>query len=171
VCRSCLLMVVHSSSKPKLFRCVAQLHQILLLTRKDYFLFFHLFVACSILIPNGFPLITPFFNEGIIFYRHAYVAIENLLVTTMSLLPPHPLFFPFFAFPPLMATKTLLVITQLWQRVATKQNFGHHATMAIKNLLVATCRWQLKKKNHHTPFVSPHVSGDQKHFDPYEHGD
>jgi hypothetical protein len=45
-------------------------------------------------------------------------------------------------------------------------NFGHHATMAIKNLLVVTCKWQLKNNNHHTPFLSPHVSGDQKHFDP-----
>jgi hypothetical protein len=41
------------------------LYQISLPTRKDCFLFFHLFPTFSIHVPNGFPLITPFFNEGI----------------------------------------------------------------------------------------------------------
>ncbi len=58
-------MVVCSSVKPKLFRCFTKLHQILLPIRKDCFLFFHLFATCSIQVPNGIPLATPFFNEGI----------------------------------------------------------------------------------------------------------
>ncbi len=64
-CRSLSLMVVHRNKMPKLFRCVTKLHQILLPTRKDCFLFFHLFTTCSIQIPNGFPSVNPFFNEGI----------------------------------------------------------------------------------------------------------
>jgi len=42
------------------------LHQILLPTKKDCFLFFHLFATCLIQIPNGFPSITPSLNDKII---------------------------------------------------------------------------------------------------------
>jgi hypothetical protein len=64
-CRSLSSVVVHSNAKPKLFRCVTKLHQIFLPTRKDWLLFFHLFTTCSIQVPNGFPLVTPFFYKGI----------------------------------------------------------------------------------------------------------
>jgi hypothetical protein len=33
--------------------------------KEGLFLFFHLFPTCSIQIPNGFPLVMPFFYEGI----------------------------------------------------------------------------------------------------------
>jgi hypothetical protein len=41
------------------------LYQISLPSRNNCFLFFHLFPTCFIHVPNGFPLVTPFFNEGI----------------------------------------------------------------------------------------------------------
>jgi len=49
---------------PSYFRCVTKLHQISLLARKNHFLFFHLFATSYIQVPNGFPLITPFFYVG-----------------------------------------------------------------------------------------------------------
>jgi hypothetical protein len=46
--RSLSSMVVCSNVEPKLFKCVTKLHQISLSTKKDCFLFFHLFATCSI---------------------------------------------------------------------------------------------------------------------------
>jgi hypothetical protein len=65
VCRSLSSVVVLNSMETKLFRCVIKLHQILLPTRKDCFLFFQLFTIGCIQVPNGFPIVTPFFYEGI----------------------------------------------------------------------------------------------------------
>ncbi len=61
VCKSLSSMVVHTNTKPKLFKCVTKLHQILLPIKKGLFFIFHLFTTCSIQVPNKFPLVPPFF--------------------------------------------------------------------------------------------------------------
>jgi hypothetical protein len=49
----------------KLFKCVTKLHQILFATRKDCFLFFHLFATCS----QWVSISNPIFYEGITHYE------------------------------------------------------------------------------------------------------